>query len=73
MNIGVSVYSYNRYLREGTMTLADAVASAAEIGFTSFEMLPDLRGGAGHPGRLPRAEDHARGRRTGHLVLHAEQ
>ncbi|HUW56814.1 MAG TPA: sugar phosphate isomerase/epimerase family protein [Planctomycetota bacterium] len=40
MKIGVSVYSYNRYFREGTMTLTEAVASAAEIGFTGFEMLP---------------------------------
>ena len=40
MKIGVSAYSYNRYFRDGSMTLADAVSSAAEIGFTGFEMLP---------------------------------
>lgn len=40
MKIGVSAYSFNRYVNDNKITLAEIVKKAAELGFDGFEMLP---------------------------------
>ncbi len=40
MRLSVSAYSFQRYFEDPSYTLAQAVRSAAEIGFEGFEMLP---------------------------------
>lgn len=58
MKIGVSAYSFNRFFRDGSMTLADAVRHAAEIGFEGFEMLPRyFKAKEGCPGEARQLRD----------------
>jgi len=40
VKIGLSAYSFDRYLKSGATTLEGAVKAAAELGFAGFEMLP---------------------------------
>lgn len=50
MRLSVSAYSFSRYFDDPSYTLAQAVQSAAEIGFEGFEMLPRFfKGKKGSP------------------------